>query len=77
MYQGWTEFGERNGHILIIHKALYGLRSSGKQFGDLLASCLKDLGFKQSFAEPEIFMRIGDNNLYEYVATYVDDLCIE
>ena len=34
------EFGELEGHLLIIYKALYGLRSSGKVFGDLLADCL-------------------------------------
>ena len=69
------EFGPKEGHLLIIHKALYGLRSSGKEFGDLLAACLKELGFTPSKAEPEIFMR-KRNNLYEYVATYVDDLCL-
>ena len=70
------EFGkERKGHLLITHKALCGLRSSGKQFGDLLASCLIELGFFQSLAEPQIFMR-ESNGLYEYVATYVDDLCL-
>jgi hypothetical protein len=68
------EFGDREGHLLIIHKALYGLRSSGKEFGDLLASCLKQLGFFPSKAEPEVFMRESDG-IYEYVATYVDDLC--
>ena len=51
------EFGDRKGHLLIIYKALYGLRSSGKEFGDLLADCLIQLGFKPSFAEPKIFMR--------------------
>jgi hypothetical protein len=69
------EFGEREGHLLIIYKALYGLRSSGKEFGDLLATCLKELGFFQSLAEPEIFMRESEG-IYEYVATYVDDLCL-
>ena len=69
------EFGDKEGHLLIIHKALYGLRSSGKEFGDLLAACLRELGFFPSKAEPEIFMR-ARNGLYEYVATYVDDLCI-
>ena len=29
-----AEFGKFEGHLLIIYKALYGLRSSGKQFGD-------------------------------------------
>ena len=70
-----SEFGELEGHLLIIYKALYGLRSSRKEFGDLLALCLKELGFQQSRAEPEIFMR-ENNGLYEYVATYVDDLCL-
>ena len=28
---GGPAFGDRAGHILIIHKALYGLRSSGFQ----------------------------------------------
>ena len=69
------EFGEREGHLLIIYKALYGLRSSGKEFGDLLAACLRELGFKPSKAEAEIFMR-ERGGLYEYVATYVDDLCL-
>ena len=69
------ECGEKQGHLLIIYKALYGLRSSGKEFGDLLAACLKDLGFSPSKAEAEIFMR-ERNGAYEYVATYVDDLCL-
>jgi len=70
-----SEFGELAGHLLVIHKALYGLRSSGKQFGELLAACLKELGFKPSKAESEIFYR-EKNGIYEYVATYVDDLCL-
>ena len=69
------EFGSKEGHLLIIHKALYGLKSSGKEFGDLLSSCLKELGFTPSKAEPEIFMR-EKNGIYEYIATYVDDLCL-
>ena len=70
-----NEFGDLKGHLLIIHKALYGLRSSGKEFSDLLAHCLKELGFTQSRAEPEIFMK-ENGGIYEYVATYVDDLCL-
>ena len=69
------KFGNRAGHLLIIHKALYGLRSSGREFGDLLTSCFKELGFFPSKAEPEIFMRENDD-IYKYVATYVDNLCL-
>ena len=70
-----SEFGDREGHLLIIYKALYGLRSSGRRFGDLLASCLKDLGFIPSKAEPEIFIR-KEKDHYSYVACYVDDLAV-
>ena len=70
-----TEFGELEGHLLIIYKALYGLRSSGKQFGDLLADCLRKEGFIPSRAEPQICMR-KQGNLWEYITTYVNDLLI-
>ena len=69
------EFGPLQGHLLIIYKALYGLRSSGLAFGQLLAACLEKEGFVPSKCEPEIFMR-RKGDLWEYVATYVDDLCI-
>ena len=54
------EFGKLEGHLLIVYKALYGLRSSGKQFEDYLANCLKILRFFQSLAEPQIFMRLNE-----------------
>ena len=54
------EFGELEGHLLIIYKALYGLRSSGREFGDLLADCLQKEGFVPSLAEPQVFMREKD-----------------
>ena len=69
------EFGEREGHCLIISKALYGLRSSGLRWSERLADVLRDMGFFPSRAEPDIWMRdMGDH--YEYIATYVDDLLI-
>ena len=71
------EFGELQGNLLIIDKALYGLRLSGKAFNILLSDCLRDLGFFPSKAESSIFMRkCPTRDVYEYVATYVDDLCI-
>ena len=69
------EFGNREGHILIIRKALYGLRTSGKMWNERFAECLKEMGFVQSKAESEIWMR-RNGDKYEYVATYVDDLAM-
>jgi hypothetical protein len=71
------EFGELQGNLLIIDKALYGLRLSGKVFNQLLSDCLRDLGFYPSKAESSIFMRkCPTRDVYKYIATYVDDLCI-
>ena len=69
------EFGDLEGHILVIHKALYGLRSSGRNFGISFSENMKKMGFVQSKADPCIYMRDA-GGLYEYVAVYVDDLCI-
>ena len=60
---------------MIIDKVLYGFRSSGKQFGDLLAEYLKNEGFIPPRAEPQIFLR-QRGNLWEFIATYMDNLLI-
>ena len=69
------EFGELEGHTLVIVKALYGLKSSGKCWHDRLFEVLWDIGFRPSKAEADIWLRpAGDH--YEYLAIYVDDLLI-
>jgi Reverse transcriptase (RNA-dependent DNA polymerase) len=69
------EFGELQGHLFIIIKALYGLKSSGARWHDRLFDALTIMGFKPSRADPDIWMRDkGDH--YEYIAVYVDDLLI-
>ncbi len=68
-----AEFGLQQGHILIIYKALYGLRTSGLRWHDRFADVLRSLGFNPCVAKPDIWMR-QDDNIYKYVAVYVDDL---
>jgi hypothetical protein len=70
-----SEFGDKEGHTLIIYKALYGLRTSGLRWHDRFSDVLRDLGFEPCKAEPDIWMRRNDD-VYEYVAVYVDDLAI-
>ena len=72
---GGPEFGPLEGHTLIIYKALYGLRSSGLCWYQRFSDVLRAVGFTQSKAEPEIWMREKDGT-YEYIAVYVDDLLI-
>jgi hypothetical protein len=69
------EFGQLEAHYLIIVKALYGLRTSGLRWHECFADCLCNEGFSPCKAEPDIWMRLN-GNLYEYVATYVNDLCL-
>ena len=69
------EFGELKGHLLRIHKALYGLRTSGLRWHERFAAVLKELGFFQCKIEPDIWMR-PHGNVYEYIAVYVDDLAL-
>jgi hypothetical protein len=69
------EFGDLQGHILIIVKALYGLRTSGARWHERFADCLSDLGFTPCKAEPDIWMR-KNTDRYEYIAVYVDDLAL-
>jgi Reverse transcriptase (RNA-dependent DNA polymerase) len=69
------EFGELEGHILVVVRALYGLRSSGARWHDRFADCLRDMGFSACKAEPDIWLK-DNGGIYEYIAVYVDDLAI-
>jgi hypothetical protein len=71
------EFKELSGHILVIHKALYGLKSSGARWHDRLYDILRDQAFKPSYTDPDVWMRLHvQSQSYEYITTYVDDLTI-
>ena len=69
------EFGDLEGHILVIVKALYGLRSSGLRWHERLAGCLRKMDFVPCRGLNDVWMkRVG--NRYEYIGVYVDDLVI-
>jgi hypothetical protein len=50
------EFGQLEGHYLIIVKALYGLGTSGLCWHECFAYCLRNEGFSPCKAEPDIWM---------------------
>ena len=71
------EFQKLEGYILIFLKALYGLKSSGKRWAEVIHGILRDMQFLPSKADPCIWLRKAPNLIcYEYIAVYVDDLCI-
>ena len=70
-----AEFEELQGHIFVIHQALYGLKSSGLRWSQRIHDIMLQLGFKPCKADPCVWLREVKNK-YEYIAIYVDDLLI-
>jgi len=69
------EFDDREGHVLVMSKALYGLHSSGLHWSECLVDVLREMGYFTSHCEKDIWMRDkGDH--YEYIAACVDNLMI-
>ena len=78
----WTiagpEFGSEAGSIMLVTRALYGLKSSGAAFRALFADHLWNLDYRPSEADNDVWMRpaVKENGFeyYEYVLCYVDDI---
>ena len=78
----WTragpEFGSESGSIMIVRKALYGLKGSGTAFRAHLAEKLHDIGFIPTRANPDVWRRPAVKpdgfEYYEYILCYVDDI---
>jgi len=72
------EFGpEDEGKLVIIVRALYGLKSSGAAWRAHFAKTLEDLGFKNCYSDPDVWRRPAvkqdGTKYYEYILVYVDD----
>ena len=81
----WTragpEFGSECGQMMLVKKALYGLKSSGAAFRAHLAETLDKMGYRPTYADPDVWLRAAVKpdgfEYYEYILCYVDDvLCI-
>ena len=75
------EFGINNiGKVALIHRALYGGKTAGKDFCNHLRSCMSHIGFKSCPADPDVWMRPAEKAdgapYYEYVLLYVDDTLV-
>ena len=71
------EFEELEGHILVMYKALYGLKSSGLRSSQKIHDIMLDMGLSPCKADPCVWLRKAKcATKYEYVAIYVDDLLI-
>ena len=75
------EFGLENvGRVALIHRALYGGKTAGRDFRNHLRSCMMHLNFTSCPADPDVWMRPAKKSdgseYYEYVLLYVDDTLV-
>jgi hypothetical protein len=72
------EFGEElQDSIVIIRKALYGLRSSSERWWSHFADTIRGLKFKPTRYDKDVwYKRSSDGTYYEYICTHSDDFMI-
>jgi hypothetical protein len=72
------EFGEMAGRVVVIVRALYGLKSAGASWNQHLAKELIDMKFTPCKADPDVWLREHEKadgtKYYEYVFVYTDDI---
>ena len=72
------EFGSEEGKVMVVTRALHGLKSASASFRSYMASKLDDMGFKSSVADPDAWMRpakkASGDEYYEYALMHVDDI---
>ena len=52
------DFGTEQGKVMLVVRALYGLKSSEADLRDLLDKKLHDLGYRPSISDPDVCMRL-------------------
>ncbi|KAI2509503.1 Reverse transcriptase (RNA-dependent DNA polymerase) [Fragilaria crotonensis] len=75
-FEGGIETGEDRGKVLIVTRALYGLKSSGAAWrADLAATLCQMNNFTSTQADPDVWIRSAGTH-YDMVLVYVDDILI-
>jgi hypothetical protein len=74
------EFGSRQGTIIKVVRALYGLKSSGAAWRAMFNTSILEMGFVPTVADPDVYRRPNAKSdgfkYYEYILVYVDDVLI-
>jgi hypothetical protein len=74
------EFGSRQGTVIKIVRALYGLKSSGAAWRAMFNTSIIEMGFIPTVADPDVYRRPNAKEdgfkYYEYILVYVDDVLI-
>ena len=74
------EFGSREGTVVKVVRALYGLKSSGDAWRAMFNSTVLDMGFVATIADPDVYRKPSakENGFKynEYILVYVHDVLI-
>ena len=72
------EFGSEQGSVMIVKKALYGLKTSGAAFRSMMAATLHEMHYMPTKADPDVWLRPAvapdGAEYYEMVLCYTDDI---
>ena len=79
VFYAGDEWRSNRGRILVIRRALYGLKSSALMWRNHLSDVIGNkLGFKSSLSNPYLWMKSSitssGSKYYEYILVYVDDI---
>jgi hypothetical protein len=74
-FEGGIKTGEDKGKVLIVTRALYGLKLSGITRQADLAAMLQDLKFTSTQADPDVWIQSGGMH-HDMVLVYNDDILI-
>ena len=79
-YAAGPEFGSDKGSVMLIRKAVYGLKSAGNSWHSTISNTLINLGYKPTRADPDVYQRqarrAGGEIYNEWLLCYVDDLLV-
>jgi hypothetical protein len=74
-FEGSVESDKDRGKVLIVTRALYGLKSSGAAWRADLAATLRDMKLTSSQADPDAWIRSARTH-FDMVLVYVDDILV-
>jgi hypothetical protein len=77
-FKAGRECGADMGKVMIITRALYGLKSSGASWRAMLSKSILEMGFQSSIVDPDVYLRRNNKPegepYYELLLVYVDDI---
>ena len=72
------EFDSEAGCMMIVRKAIYGLKSSGAAFRAHIAYTIRNLGYSPSKVDPDVWLKLAvkpdGSEYFEMVLVYIDDV---